>query len=96
MHARLTIITAPPDRAKEARQTLTEQVLPKLRDVPQLRNAYLLADDATGKFVGVFLYETEADLIASREAASRIREEAVRATGGDIQSVEEFEVVGQI
>jgi hypothetical protein len=96
MHARITTITGPMERAKETRQVLTEQVIPKLKAVPGLKSTYLLADDATGKYVGVFLYETEADIVASREQATQIREETVSATGGTIKSVEEFEVIGQI
>jgi hypothetical protein len=96
MHARVTTITGPGERAKETRQVLTEQVIPKLKAVPELKNAYLLADDAAGKYVGIFLYETEDDIVASREQATKIREETVSATGGTIESVEEFEVIGQI
>ena len=96
MHARVTTITGPVERAKETRQVLTEQTMPELKAIPGLKNAYLLADDASGKYVGVFLYETEADIVASREAATKIREGAVGSTGGTIQSVEEFEVIGQI
>jgi hypothetical protein len=96
MHARITTITGSVEGAKEARQALTEQVLPSLRNIPQLKKGYLLTDDATGKTVGVFLYETEDDLVASREAATRLREESARNIGGTIESVEEFEVVGEI
>jgi hypothetical protein len=96
MHARITTITGPVERGKETRQALTDQVLPSLRNISELKDGYLLMDDANGKVVGVFLYETEDDLVASREAATRLREEAAKTTGGTIESVEEFEVVGQI
>jgi hypothetical protein len=95
MHARITTITGPVERAKETRQELTDRVLPRLREVPGLKSTYLLADDATGKYVGVFLYESEAAIVASREQAAKIREETVSATGGTIQSVVEFEVIAE-
>lgn len=96
MHARLAIVTGPPERAKEARQVIAEQVVPRARDIPGLRNAYWMADEAAGKVVAVIFFETEADLVASREAATRIREESVKSLGGAVQSVEEFEVIAQI
>lgn len=64
-------------------------------DLPGLKNVCAMADEATGKFVGLTLYETEADLMASREAATRSREEVAKALGGTISSVEEFEVIAQ-
>jgi hypothetical protein len=53
-------------------------------------------DEATGKLVAVVLYETEADLVASRETATKLREEVVKAVGGTISSVEEFDVIAQV
>jgi len=67
-----------------------------MKDIPGFKNLYGLVDGATGKFVGVIFYETEADLVASREAATKIREEVAKATGGTISSVEEFEVIAQV
>jgi len=61
-----------------------------------LRNAYWMADEVTGKVVSLTLFESEADLVASREAVTKIREEAVKSMGGTIQSVEEFEVIAQV
>lgn len=96
MHARLAIATGPVERAKEARQIIADQVVPRARDIPGLRGAYFLADEATGKVVALTLFETEADLVGSREAAQRLREESVRTMGATIQSVEEFEVIAQV
>lgn len=96
MYARLTVVTGPVERAKEARQMIADQVVPRARDIPGLKNAYWMADEAAGKVVAVILFETEADLEASREAATKIREESVKSLGGTVQSVEEFEVIAQI
>ncbi|HKZ75535.1 MAG TPA: hypothetical protein VJ259_02605, partial [Actinomycetota bacterium] len=89
-------VTGPVERAKEARQAIAEQVVPRARDIPGLRNAYWMADEVTGKVVSLTLFESEADLVASREAVTKIREEAVKSMGGTIQSVEEFEVIAQV
>ena len=96
MYARLAVVTGPVERAKEAGQMIVDQVLPRVRDIPGLRGAYFLGDEATGKFVSLTLFETEADLVASREAANKLREESVKTMGGTIQSIEEFEVIAQV
>lgn len=95
MYARLTIGAFPVERMKDLRQVI-EQVVPRTRDLPGFKNLYGLADDATGKLVAIILYETEADLVASREAATKMREEVAKAAGGTISSVEEFEVIAQL
>ncbi len=96
MYARLTIGMLPVERVKEARQVLPERIVPRSRGIPGLKNLYGMVDDATGKLVALILYETEADLVASRETATKLREEVVKAVGGTIQSVEEFEVIAQV
>jgi hypothetical protein len=96
MFARVTTAAVPVDRLKEVRGEIADQILAKSREIPGVKNLYAMADETTGRMVAVVLYETEADLEASREAASKVREEIAKATGGTIQSVEEFEVVGQI
>jgi hypothetical protein len=96
MYARLTIGTLPVERVKEAGQELADLVLPRSREIPGLKNLYGMVDETSGKLVAVVLYETEADLMASREAATKLREEVVEAVGGTISSVEEFEVIAQV
>jgi hypothetical protein len=95
MHARLSVVTGPPGQIKEVAQRINEMVLPRLSGISGLRNHYFLHDDASGKTVAVTIFDTEADLIASREAVKAIREETVAAMGGAIQSVDEFEVIAQ-
>src|SRR6266540_1940815 len=72
------IVTGSPERAKEARQVIAEQVVPRAKDMPGLKNAYWMADEATGKVVAVILFETEADLVASRERPRSIGQEPRR------------------
>jgi hypothetical protein len=96
MFARVTTASVPVDRMKEVRGEIADQILAKSREIPGVKKLYAMADETTGKMVAVVLYDTEADLVASREAANKVREEIAKVTGGTIQSVEEFEVVGQI
>jgi hypothetical protein len=95
MYARVTTGTFPEDRMKDLRQVI-EQIEPRTRDIPGFKNLFAMADDATGKLVAVILYETEGDLVASRETATKLREEVAKAAGGTISSVEEFEVIAQV
>lgn len=81
MYGRLTIAALPVERMKESRQVIAER-FPAMTDLRGLKNAYAVPDEATGKFVGLTLYETEAGVMASREAATRSREEVAKVFGG--------------
>jgi hypothetical protein len=96
MYARLTTGTLPVERVKEAGQVFAEKVVPRSKEIPGVKNLYGLVDEASGKLVALVLYETEADLVASRDMATKLREEVVKAVGGTISSVEEFEVIAQV
>ncbi|MGQ0670870.1 MAG: hypothetical protein ACT4PO_14590 [Actinomycetota bacterium] len=96
MHARLTIATGPAERAKEARQLINDQAVPGVKQISGLSGAYFLQDESTGKVVALTLFETEADLVASREAAQRIRDATTSALGATVQSLEEFEVIASV
>ena len=96
MHVRLTQISGPPGNVKEVTQRINEMVIPRARQLKGVKQAFFASDDATGKTVGFVMFETEEDLVASREAVQSIREETVAAMGGTVLSVEELEVVAQI
>ncbi len=58
------------------------------------KGAYTLENRATGKAILITLWETEADMMASAEAAKRPRSQAVRDSGGMGEAqVETFEVL---
>ncbi len=58
------------------------------------KGAYTLRNGKTGKAMLITLWETEADVIASAEAAKRVRADAVRDSGGMGEAqVETFEVL---
>lgn len=96
MHARLTQVTGPPGNVKEVARQISEMVIPRVRDFKGLKHAFFVSDDATGKTVAFTVFETEADLAASRDAVQSIREETVATMGGTVLSVEEFEVLAQL
>jgi hypothetical protein len=92
MHARLTTLEAPTDRMDDATRFVQEQVLPQLQQMDGFKGFIALRDRASGKLRGVALWESEEALRATEEAAARIRGGVAEATGGEVASVENYEV----
>ncbi len=93
MHGRVTVIQGTPERADEAVRVLREQVLPRAREMAGFKGVLGLLDRGSGKALSVTLWESEEAMRASEEAANRLRDEASRASGGGVVSVERYEVV---
>jgi heme-degrading monooxygenase HmoA len=96
MFARVTTTQASPEQYEEAVRYIREQLIPAVKGMPGLQGGYWLADRQTGKGIAVTLWESEAAMRASEEAASQVRTEAVQATSSALQTVERYEVVGQL
>jgi len=71
------------------------QSLPKPRRCGEFKGSYLLVDRKTGKQMGIALWETEADLNASAEAAKDLRAQHVQAATAQPPKVEIYEVAVQ-
>jgi heme-degrading monooxygenase HmoA len=95
MFARVSIIEGSPARIDEAIRFMRETVLPAGRKMQGFRSSYLLVDRKTGKQMVVALWETEADLNASAEAAKRLRAQAVQTVAAPQAKVEIYEVAVQ-
>jgi heme-degrading monooxygenase HmoA len=93
MHARLTTLEASPDRMDDATRFVQEQVLPQLQQMDGFKGFIALRDRGSGRLRGVALWESEEALRATEEAAARIRGGVAEATGGEVASVENYEVV---
>ena len=94
MFARVTVVEGPPDRIDEAIRIFRETVIPGAKTFKGFKGSYFLVDRKTGKQMGVALWETEADIIASTEAAGRLR--APFAKAATVQPrVEIYEVGAQ-
>ncbi len=92
MHARATTIQAPdPGRIDEAIEEY-RSALEQFRDIEGNQGAVLLADRGSGKGIGITLWADEQAMSESRQRAEELREQAAQSVGGEIQSVEEFEV----
>jgi hypothetical protein len=95
MFARVSTLSVPPERMEEARRQIVEQAAPAAKALRGRTKTFWLSDEASGTVVAVSMYETEADLVRNREAASAIRQGSVRSVGGDIRKVQEFEVFAE-
>jgi heme-degrading monooxygenase HmoA len=92
MFARVSIYDIPQDRREEARANFNSAVA-RIRETEGLASAQFLLGCDSDRAVTVTFWETHAAMAASRVAASRLRSEAASSVGGDVVSVEEFEVV---
>ena len=96
MFARVSTLQGPADKIDEGIEAVNEQILPAAKQMRGFKGMLALADRATGKMVGITLWESEDALKESEEAANRLRAESSSAGGADIVSVERFEVVADV
>jgi len=95
MFARVSITEGSPKRIDESIRFMRETVLPAGRKMQGFKGSYLLADRKTGKQMGIALWETQADLDASTEAAKRLRAQYLQAAAAQPPKVEIYEVAVQ-
>ncbi|MDQ0770218.1 heme-degrading monooxygenase HmoA [Pseudarthrobacter defluvii] len=89
MFARIsTYKTGPETRRDNPSNDVVNSVL----QLPGCRGVYYLNGKETDQALSITLWDTEDAMVASRQAASRIREESSQADRTQIVSVEEFEV----
>ncbi len=96
MYARVTISETSPDKVDLAIKTINETVIPTAKKIPGLKGGYWLGDRVTGKGVTITLFESEEALKNSEEVGKQIRSEAAKTIGLTIQSIDRYEVLGQI
>jgi hypothetical protein len=70
-----------------------DQVIPRASRLPGFQGGYWLADRESGHVLGVTLFDGEASLRATADAASAIRDEASRAVGQVALEFRSYEVV---
>jgi heme-degrading monooxygenase HmoA len=92
MFARVSIYEIPQDRREEARANFNSAIA-RIRETEGLTKAQLLLGCDSDRAVTITLWESHEAMAASRVTASRLRSEAAASVGGDVLSVEEFEVV---
>lgn len=70
----------------------TPEVLKRANALSGFEGVYYLVDRSSGKTMTITLWETEEAMRQSEEAANQIRVDEAAATGGNILSVEHYEV----
>ena len=93
MFARVTVVQGSPDKIEAGVESFNNQVLPAVKGVEGYRAAFLLVDRATGKGMGITLWETEDARRKGGEAVDQARSATIAAMGGSVPPVDEFEVV---
>jgi len=94
MFARVSIYDIPQDRRSEGQANFKSAVA-RIREMEGLINAHFLLGCDSDRAVTITFWESREAMAASRVIASRLRSEATSSVGGDVVSVEEFEVVSE-
>jgi heme-degrading monooxygenase HmoA len=91
--ARITTYQGSPERVAEFRHAMEEHVLPALRRLPGFQGVLFLADQESGKVLGVALWETEESMRASEDSAYWFRAYGAEAASESITGVERYEII---
>jgi len=89
------VVEGSPERIDESIGLDRETIIPEARKMQGFKGLYLLVDRKTGKQIAIALWETEAGLHASAEAANRLREQFVQTVAAQPAKVEVYEVALQ-
>jgi len=95
MFARVSIIEGSAERIDESIRLMRDTTVPEARKIQGFKGLYLLVDRKTGKQMAIALWETEANLRASTEAANRLRAQHVQVVAAQPAGVEICEVAVQ-
>jgi heme-degrading monooxygenase HmoA len=93
MFGRVTMMQGPPHRASEFVRDLEQEVLPEARQMKGFKGLLSLLDPSTGRGMTISLWDSEEAMRASEEAAVRLRGGTARAMGGEVLTVDRYEVV---
>jgi len=95
MHARVTRFKGEPARVDEGIKNIKDNVIPNAKKMAGFKGGYWLVDRKTGVGFAVTLFESEAAVQSSEEAAKKTREQVTAAGATQITGVERYEVVAQ-
>jgi hypothetical protein len=90
--ARLTWLSGDPSMMDRAIDVYRMAILPQIQGLDGFCSSSLMVDRETGRAVGTAAFDSRRTLEASRDAAMRIREQAVRELGATVDDVEEMEI----
>ena len=96
MWARVTTAVAgEASRFDDVVQMINSENIPRMKELGA-SGGYWMMNRNDGRVVAVTLFETEQALRDSEAAVAALRERAGQKMGGTIQSVDVFEVIGQL
>ena|SRR5215210_1159164 len=95
MFARLARYTVAPERLGDAIASFTEAG-DGLQELPGFQDGYILVDEDDGSLLTLTMWSTRAALESSETRASALRRRATRAAEGSVQSVQCYEVAGEL
>ena len=95
MFARVTVTRSSPERVNEMSRHIREQIIPKAKSLAGFKTGYWLINRKTGNGLTVTFWESEEAERASQSDAAKVREQAQKALGLQVVSVEAYEVIGQ-
>jgi heme-degrading monooxygenase HmoA len=96
MFARVSTIQGKPEQTDVGIRHYRESMLPEARKMAGFKGAYLLVDRKSGKNIGITLWDSEKDLLASTKAANNLRAQGAKASGTDKPPIVEiYEVAVQ-
>jgi len=95
MWARVIAVQGEPDRLDGAIAFVRDTVLPQARSMRGFRSGHWLVDRDAGRILGIAFWETLDDVEASAEAMRFLRERGADLLGGDVVSVDVYEVIAE-
>jgi heme-degrading monooxygenase HmoA len=91
MHARMTRFKGDPGQMDSAIKSYRD-ALSQFAAIDGNRGAFLFIDRDGGAALGITLWENEDAIVAARERANELRQQAAEEVSAQVVSVEEFEV----
>lgn len=91
-HARVSTYEIPADRLDEARPAF-EEATRNLQEMSGAKEALFLIDRTEGRAMTITIWESQSALLASEDSADEIRKRGAAAGGGDVKTVDRYEVV---
>lgn len=93
MYARHVTVRGSTEKIEDGVRSVREHVIPVLKGCKGFRGQLLLVDRANGEAIGISLWETEEDMLASEEKVSAARQQtADSVSAADAPEVRMFEL----
>ena len=92
MHARHVTITGSPDKIDEGIRSVREHVLPVLQGCAGFRGQLLLVDRSKGEAIGISLWDSEEEMLASEDKVRQSRDATADQVGAGTPQVRIYEL----